>query len=56
MINLKKYVVGMKPKDERELHLKSDALDECEEDLVVLLIPKSELDKILEEVSNGQTG
>ena len=53
MINLKKYVVRIKPKDEEEMLLVNDALHETEEDMIVLVIPKSELDKIIEEIANG---
>ena len=56
MINLRKYIKGFKPKDKEELLLETHALDKCEEDLIVLLIPRSELDKILVEVSNEQEG
>jgi len=52
MTNLKKYVVGIKPKDKEEMILANDALEKTKEHMMVLLIPKSKLDKIIQEVSN----
>ena len=55
MINLRKYVAGVKDKDSNNIVWRPNALKKTEEHMMVLLIPKSELDKILEEVDN-ETG
>ena len=50
MINLRKYVAGVKDKDSNNIVWRPNALKKTEEHMMVLLIPRSELDKILEEV------
>ena len=50
MIDLKKYVVGVKPKDREELVLRNDALEKNEEHMMVLLIPESEYDEMIVEL------
>ena len=50
MIDLNKYVVGIKPKDKRAIYMDGNALNESTEHLKVLFIPESELDKIIEEL------
>ena len=46
-MDLRKYVVGIKPKDKEDLILADNATDICEEDKFVLLIPESEFKELV---------